>query len=108
MDSVTDKLNTIFKKHKDDMEGGFHNMLWQIMVNESCEGAFIVQYDGMIVVAQECGGYVPCHVKVKNGAAHEAGHDNAEGIVDDLNAEVFGLLPEGAFRIVAKSMRKKA
>lgn len=96
--STLETLNTLYESHKEKITGMYHNLLWQVMINQSCEGAFTRLWNGEIGIAQEDGGYIPtgCHLDEKN-----------EQIIDDLNLKVFGLAPNGAWNVIAKSLRKK-
>jgi hypothetical protein len=108
MDTV-DKLNAIFNEHKANFSGGFHNCLWQIMVNESlansdAQYAFTPLHDNRIVIAASDGGYLRgCHCFL----ADTVTYSQAGEIADSLNASVFGLLPDGAMRVIGKSMSKQ-
>lgn len=101
--NITDKLNVIYNDTKNLTSGMYHNLLWQVMVNRSTEGrgAFTHLHDGQLVIAYPDGGYIPTGVQL-------IGKDQRQSLCDRLNADIFGLLPDGAFAIVAQSMRKPA
>lgn len=111
--STTDRLNEIYEAHKDQLGHGFHNCLWQIMV-EGClssspyEYAFTTLHSGMMVISASDGGYLQgCQVRVIDGAIHEGGHEAARSLAATLNEKVFGLTPDGAMRVLCKSMSQQ-
>lgn len=110
------RLNVVYDKYKDDFEGSFHNMLWQVMVNgvrDETRSAFVVAdaenmvRNGKPVAAWEFGiadagrkGYTP-------GSCWYVGdYDKASRVAEELNKEVFGLEPEEGWMIAASTMRK--
>lgn len=93
------RLHDIYVKHANDVDGQFHNMLWQIMINKSCVGTFIhVLTDDTIGVAQADGGFIPTGCRITNS-------DKRQLILDDLNREVFDLNAMQVIRIEAASFR---
>lgn len=104
-ESTTEKLNRIYETHKCHFEAGFHNCLWEIMVNEALvhsndEFAFCALHD-RVVIASSSGGYLGgCHIHYKPTMRASI----ISLIVTELNREVFGLLPEAVDRIVMKSL----
>lgn len=113
MSKKTDKLHAIHENHKAEFEPGlcsFHNLLWQIMINEvrkDTESAFAVAPSKdqpgrwQIGIADaDVLGYTPTEVILVTKDYNEA-----SGVLEKLNREVFGLDTDAAHRIVARSMR---
>lgn len=102
--SVYDRLNLIYDYHQQECERfgqGFHNALWQIMVEGAVEGAFYRPHFGEgVVVALEDGGFVPCGFDF----ADSVPEDDRDEILQALNMEVFQCLPDRAMEIIARSM----
>lgn len=97
MSDTLDKLNDIYEKHQPNCSGPLHGTLWQIMMNNSCTGAFTYIYSGSIVgIALESGGYIPANFDIIDKS-------RIDEIIDDLNMTVFDLNPEQAIEIIAKS-----
>lgn len=96
MDEVTAASVTDIWKATGEVEG-FHNTLWQIIVNDSLEGseAAFVNIPGHTTtsIALGDGGYLSANAVVDN--------EN----VDRLNKLVFDLTPDEAILVVGKSMR---
>lgn len=106
-----DKLNEIYGQYSDRFVSGFHNMLWQVMINESlsdspAEHAFHVLHNGVMVIAASDGGYLQgCQCRIIDGATFENGHDAAQVLAAVLSHLVFDHGPEARERIIIKSMR---
>lgn len=109
MSMLTERLDQLYTKHGDKVVGQYHNMLWQIMMNRSVDGAFTVMHTdpngSHIVVCQRDGGYVPTNVFLADG--WEDISDQIEEFIDELNEIVFGLTRYGAERVVIMSLDKK-
>lgn len=104
MTEATDKVNSIFTKYESRMKGMFHNALWQLLVNRSIgdtRGAFIriPSHEG-IAIAVETGGYIDGWFDVADDHKSET-----DAILEELNADVFGLSPVEADKVIAASMR---
>lgn len=98
MDTV-EKLNVIYSKHAENCDGSFHNALWQIMINESCEGAFSYSHTSkQVIIALPEGGYIPALFDIPN-------KEKRQLIIDDLNREIFDLNAMQAMRIECDSMK---
>ena len=72
---ITDRLNKIYDKYNKDFEQGissFHNLLWQIMINNNFKGRVVVFYPivtsegNEMVVASGTGGYTETGVIFKD------------------------------------------
>jgi hypothetical protein len=97
MTDTLDKLNSTYDRHKDQCSGSFHNALWQLMINESCKGAFhYLESDAQVVVALPDGGYVPALFDIQSEAVRDE-------IISDLNINVFGLDDKQARQVIAAS-----
>lgn len=102
-----DKLNEIFETYKAETNGGLHNCLWQIMINDSLgdeNGAFsapLMDRTSAVQIACESGGYISAMF----GFNDDVTDKRRDEICDDLNARIFGLTPDGAMKVVARSMR---
>lgn len=110
MENATDKVGRIYDKHKNKIEGSFHDVLWQILVNgvrkANLESAFTHLYpsnNGCEVGIADKGrkGYTPTSIFFKADVPVK----ERVAIVDDLNREVFGLEPDQALMIVIDTMR---
>ncbi len=108
-ESITDKLNRIYNKHKGSLEGMFHSMLWLIMVDGRFKNekvAFTAQYKDdylSLGVALNTGGWIPTVAFFKE----EIKLDEAKKICNDLNREIFGLNLKQTMNLMIESMRKK-
>lgn len=98
-----EKVNELYDTHKESFVCGFHDTLWQILVNQACEGAFHSLWTGELVVAQSDGGYIPTPCRFKD----DVKEGEKESVIEHLNAEVFGLLEKGAESIVVASFRNQ-
>ncbi len=107
MDSLK-KLNSLYERFKNDFEGSFHNVLWQIMINENRKGdegncAFtpaIKNGETLLGIADRgMSGYC------STGAGFKThNHNKAQEICDVLNKEVFGVDSKQAAEIVLTTM----
>ena len=106
LEKATKKLNELYKRFKDEFAGGFHNVLWQIMVNETMKARVVVFHpvvgEGYVeaVLAHVDGGYQHTACFFKKGTTYNEAHD----IIDVLNKEVFGVDKMAAHKITAASM----
>lgn len=100
-----DTVNDLYNMYGKEVSGMFHNMLWQILINESCSGAFTnisaATPPHTVGVALCEGGYVPTGVSIEH-----LNKDRQAEILDDLNERVFGLTPEGAEKVVIESFKQ--
>jgi hypothetical protein len=101
MTDQIEKLTTVYDQLNSRVAGSLHNTLWQIMVNNSLDGAEAAFAD---VPGQDCiaialgeGGFIPANFEIVD--PHEA-----DNVLERLNREVFGLTPEGAESVLIKSM----
>jgi hypothetical protein len=104
-----DKMNRLFDKYKDQLEGMFHNMLWKLLMEEIRFGkmsALTTNYtgNGLVIGIADYGstGYTPTGVYFKK----DIPYDESEKIIEDLNTEIFGLSHKTAAEIVLNTMRK--
>jgi len=104
-----DRLNRIYDQYKDEFEGDFHNMLWQILVNKvfgdrrMAFHAAILDTGYILGIAEENKpGYHPSYVFFKTLI-----HREATEITGSLNFEVFNLNNREACEIVLTSMFPK-
>jgi hypothetical protein len=93
-------LQQIADKYQPAFTLSLYTILWQIMVNKSCTGAFYALHDGQLVVAQPTGGYVYGMARFND----EVNAASRKIVLDDLNAQVFGLDHSQALAIVGESM----
>ena len=111
-----DKLNRLYDKHKDSFVPGicgYHNLLWQVMINGSlkgrdcCLGTGNTKPEGMEIVIcdRDVKGYTPTGAILK-----ESNFDKAWNIVDDINTTIFGIDKDRQMELVLSTMgkRKKA
>lgn len=108
--TVKKDVDAIYNTNKEAFEDStpsFHNLLWQILINDIFKGKRIafspVLRDGKweIGIATEGEkGYTPTGIVFKN-----QGRDQAIWVCEDLNLEVFDLSIKEAMLIVASSMR---
>lgn len=101
-DVAMDKLNKLYETHKDQLNGSFHNCLWQVMINESLgEGVIDAQAAFMepvansgdcVVIAFRSGGFISTMFAFNENLDNTA----RQSIINDLNSTVFGLTEEGA------------
>lgn len=105
-DQTIETLNRLHGQFGKLITGQFHNMLWQVMVNQSTEPetcAFTEVYSEHgqhIAIACQSRGYIPTHCYFLRIVSNEG----AQRILDELNRAIFGLLPNGVWRIVGASM----
>lgn len=115
MSSITvDALQQIYEQYKDNFESGFHNVLWQLMINGDENGwaelmargdvAFtaLAADNALGIASRNQRGYTPtmCHFRAPQYSINRE-------LVDRLNRDVFGIEPREAFNIVSSSMRGK-
>lgn len=110
----TEGLNKLYDQFKDKFEKNcspsFHNLLWQIIVNEAYGDrtvAFcpVVGMENRITIGvaqQDEPGYYPTQVGFEMSVTWKEAGD----ICYTLNEEIFGLTPKLSVAIVASSMRK--
>lgn len=87
----------------------FGNLLWQLIVNEAWADknthCFVSNYDknGLVlgIAEKNENGYHNTHVYFNSDITN----DKAEDILDQLNEQMFGLLPRASCEIVLSSMR---
>lgn len=92
-------LNELFDQFKEHTAGMYHNALWQIIINESCTGAFLYVHTAQQVgVAQRDGGYIPCGFDIPDASKRDE-------IIDELNLKIFGLTRKGALDVECESFR---
>ena len=103
MSDIIEKLNALHAKHKDQLPGQFHNLLWQIMVNNSLGDEFAAFHrqlsDNQPVLSLASGGYIPTCCGFADGMSEE----DMDAVLDDLNEQLFGLTPDGAMGIILRS-----
>lgn len=107
-------FHTVYDPLKDHFETNqaqsFHNLMWQLIVNEAHKDKLICLhpvYQGdaglqLSIVFFNESGHSPTYVKFVKGTTY----DQAHFICDKLNGLLFGMLPDLAMVIVARSMRK--
>jgi len=101
----TDKLNKILKTYNDLFTQGFHNLLWQIMINERHKGkkiAFTAAYTDIgleLVLAMPDGGYIPCSCAFNDTITYMKGNDYAE----DISMAVFDIDKKEVLDRITKS-----
>jgi hypothetical protein len=87
----------------------FHNLLWQILINETMKGktvAFTAAYvaEGLsLVIADSAGGYFPTGIFFKPEITYMVGNEAAEHI----SMQVFHITKDEAILRVMKSMATK-
>ena len=102
-----EKVGTIFDKYQDKFIGSFHNLLWQILVNEcrdlkkkdSCF-SYDLAMTQIGIADRNTSGYTPTSTTFKD----EVPPAKRKEIIDDLNRLVFGLEPEDSMLIVITGM----
>jgi hypothetical protein len=109
----TDKLKKIYEQYKhlfQPLITSFHNLLWQVMINESMKGKGPVAFTAIVadrgcemVIASADGGYYPTGVKFVEEIEYNKASDHAE----EISSHVFGHSKKENWKIVARSMRKK-
>jgi len=91
MSEKTNLLNKIYKSYKDLFAQGFHNLLWQIMINEKhADKVFTACYTGAgleLVIADPKGGYIPALCIFNDNITYEKANDFAE----DVSKSVFSI-----------------
>lgn len=107
-------LNYLYEKYKELTEGGFHNSLWQLLVNGEENGYVRGNHAFTFIHVPRKGttnvgiahrgksGYTPATFSIKRGTSEKL----IEAFLDELNNEIFGINPDLAFEIVAQSMTK--
>tara|TARA_R110000751_G_scaffold10347_2_gene37964 strand:+ start:1105 stop:1452 length:348 start_codon:yes stop_codon:yes gene_type:complete len=107
-----ERLNAIYKDYSHSFNG-LHNVLWQLMINREREcdeicfvliGSVNNGKDCTVGLADATGGYSKCALSVST----ITGLDTAYDMVENLNAEVFGLSDRAADIIQLRSMSNKA
>lgn len=102
-------LRELYDRNNPDLSGQFHNLLWQLMINESLGGetaCFTDHWDNTIIIALASGGYVPTYVHFADDILNDPQHRESRkaDIIRDLNEWVFGLTDKGMGDIVLKSL----
>jgi hypothetical protein len=91
MSEDTDKLNVIYNMYKDLFSQGYHNLLWQIMINEKHgEKVFTAAYtdSGLeLVIACPEGGYISAMCIFNDNISYNKANDYAE----DISKSVFSI-----------------
>ncbi len=106
-ESDTDKVNRLYTHFNTNFIGNFHNLLWQVLVNEVTKDRVVALMirpinRREIALANESGGWNPTSVHLKTNVPPES----AKEIIEILNIELFDLDAEQAQRIVAKSFSR--
>jgi hypothetical protein len=107
MTKQTEKLDSIFKKHQEHFQTGFHNLLWQVMINECTKGSDVVLYpvheeSGLILaVADRAGGYTPTTCHFTEGIQHK----DALRIAETITSDIFNIPAPMQHKWIAESMR---
>lgn len=108
---TTEKLNYLYDKYNVLTEGFFHNFLWQLMINGAENGYVRGQHAVTYVYLPRKGqwnmgithrgkkGYTPACFGVKPGVSEE----DRDNMIDELNAEIFGITRDLADEIVFSS-----
>jgi hypothetical protein len=106
----TEKFNKIYKSYNDlfvPSMPSFHNLLWQIIVNETLKNktvAFYVDYTdrgAQFVIACNDGGYIPTGVFF----TEKIGYNAAADYCSDISQQVFDLSKKEIKSIVTNSFR---
>ena len=111
---ATDKLNELYERYQSVVEGSFHNVLWQTMINKTLDpinSAFTpkrypetfeetLEEGKEVIIAQAVGGYIPANIAYTGDAFDE--------FLTDLNREVFGHTEDDAFNIECASHQARA
>lgn len=107
MKTRLEQLNYLYDKYNTITDGTFHNTLWQLMINQRFTNSKAFVH---IIGTGKDG----CNVGI--AVANEPGYSSAqfsikgtkgmiEAMIDELNMDVFGVMPEQASNIVVSSMR---
>jgi len=111
----TADLNEVYDKYKEHFVGGFHNMLWQLFINNRFKQyekkGFVLAIDKAdpgayqlgLGIYEECG-YYNLNVQFKKRMGSEVYFELAKIIVD-LNRDCFGLMPEESLRIGLSTLK---
>ena len=87
-------LDDVYTTFKDKFECSFHNLLWQLLINENFKGieaVLVPNYDNCglsLVIAQATGGYTPTGCYFNNGITYDEGMDIAKKITKEVFGEV--------------------
>lgn len=105
-ETAIDKLNRVYEKLKDKFSAGFHDTLWQLLINKAFESVpkkcfVFVYHHGYphLGIAHGVDGYSPTTSYFKDDITFDEGTD----ICEELNKEIFNINPDEAFKIYAKS-----
>lgn len=108
--TIYTKVNQLYDRFSDKIDGLFHNDLWQIIVNETIkadgQSAFIYVHVGkgggqaVGIATRGEGGYIPLNFTFKPTVKL----DERREIIQYLNKEVFGLTPGQAEDIELSSL----
>lgn len=108
MKHTVKKFNKVHNKYKDKFKKGvfgLHNLLWQIMINDSMKDSDVTFT--AIVVEQGC----EIVIASLNGGYHETGvifesedYSQCNDVCEELGLSVFGLKFDDHLRLVSRSM----
>lgn len=111
METTLDTLEAVYDRFNHNFQGGFNNLLWQLMINDNWQGrnlhCFTPVYDqnGLTIGISEDGvsGYSPTRVYFKPGIMY----NEACEILIQINEAVFGHNENTCEQIILSSMRKR-
>jgi len=123
--NASEKVDTLFAKYCEYFAGSFHNLLWQLFVNEVRKpngidirtaltliipkGEHIEGLSYELALADfDCSGYTPTMTWFRTDNHPEMKKwDTAKAIVELMNKDFFDLSAKEACVIVASTMRKR-